>query len=79
MGSLLGAFYASLLIGLIQTFFVAMNASVGDLLNGIGMNVDPYGEITGITLASLAPMTPFILLVLILIFRPRGLMGELEP
>ncbi|MBQ26199.1 branched-chain amino acid ABC transporter permease [Alcanivorax sp.] len=79
MGSLLGAFYASLLIGLIQTFFVAMDASVGDLLNGIGMNVDPYGEITGITLASMAPMTPFILLVLILIFRPRGLMGELEP
>lgn len=79
MGSLLGAFYASLLIGLIQTFFVAMDASIADILNAFGMNVDPYGEVTGITLASLAPMTPFILLVLILIFRPRGLMGELEP
>lgn len=79
MGSLLGAFYASLLIGLLQTFFVAINASIGDILNALGMNVDPYGELTGITLANLAPMTPFILLVLILIFRPRGLMGELEP
>ncbi|ASK33553.1 branched-chain amino acid ABC transporter permease [Alloalcanivorax mobilis] len=79
MGSLPGAFYASLLIGLLQTFFVAIDASIGDILNGIGMNVDPYGEVTGITLANLAPMTPFILLVLILIFRPRGLMGELEP
>ncbi|HCI10524.1 MAG TPA: branched-chain amino acid ABC transporter permease, partial [Alcanivorax sp.] len=79
MGSLIGAFYASLLIGLIQTFFVAIDASIADILNAFGMNVDPYGEVTGITLASLAPMTPFILLVLILIFRPRGLMGELEP
>ncbi|MBL7249304.1 branched-chain amino acid ABC transporter permease [Alloalcanivorax sp. C16-2] len=79
MGSLLGAFYASLLIGLVQTFFVALDVSIGDLLNGLGFAVDPYGEVTGITLASIAPMTPFILLVLILIFRPRGLMGELEP
>lgn len=79
MGSLQGAFYASLLIGLIQTFFVAVNASVADLVNALGANLDPYGELGRISLATLAPMTPFILLVLILIFRPRGLMGELEP
>lgn len=78
MGSLLGAFYASLLIGLLQTFFVALNVSFGDMLNAIGIAVDPYGEIGRITLANLAPMTPFILMVLILIFRPRGLMGELD-
>ena len=79
MGSLQGAFYASLLIGLIQTFFVAIDASVADLVNAMGANLDPYGELGRISLATLAPMTPFILLVLILIFRPRGLMGELEP
>lgn len=79
MGSLIGAFYASLLIGLVQTFFVALDVSIGDILNTLGWAVDPYGEVTGITLAAIAPMTPFILLVLILIFRPRGLMGELEP
>ncbi|HCE39919.1 branched-chain amino acid ABC transporter permease [Alloalcanivorax profundimaris] len=79
MGSLQGAFYASLLIGLIQTFFVAVNASVADVVNAMGANLDPYGELGRISLATLAPMTPFILLVLILIFRPRGLMGELEP
>ncbi len=79
MGSLQGAFYASLLIGLIQTFFVAVNASVADVFNAMGANLDPYGELGRISLATLAPMTPFILLVLILIFRPRGLMGELEP
>tara|TARA_R110001606_G_scaffold8833_2_gene38780 strand:+ start:1762 stop:2706 length:945 start_codon:yes stop_codon:yes gene_type:complete len=78
MGSLPGAFYASLLIGLLQTFFVAIDVSIGEMLNTVGFSVDPYGEVTGITLANIAPMTPFILLVLILIFRPRGLMGELE-
>lgn len=79
MGSLPGAFYASLLIGLLQTFFVAIDASVADILGIFGLQIDPYGEVARITLANLAPMTPFILLVLMLIFRPRGLMGELEP
>lgn len=78
MGSLAGAFYASLLIGLLQTFFVAIDTSIGQILNAIGIHVGLYGEVTGITLATLAPVTPFILLVLILIFRPRGLMGEVE-
>ena len=78
MGSLVGAFYASLLIGLLQTFFVAIDTSIGQMLNAIGIHVSLYGEFTGITLANIAPVTPFILLVLILIFRPRGLMGELE-
>ena len=78
MGSLAGAFYASLLIGLLQTFFVAIDTSIGQILNAIGIHVGLYGEFTGITLANIAPVTPFILLVLILIFRPRGLMGEVE-
>lgn len=78
MGSLLGAFYASLLIGLVQTFFVAFNWSVGDMASAIGLGLDPSGELARITLSTLAPMTPFILMVLILIFRPRGLMGELD-
>lgn len=78
MGSLMGAFYASLLIGLIQTFFVAFNWSLGTMLGAIGLHLDPSGELARITLSSLAPLTPYILMVLILIFRPRGLMGEVE-
>lgn len=78
MGSLPGAFYASLLIGLVQTYFVAFNWSFGSMLNAVGLDVDPSGEFTSITLSNLAPLTPFILMVLILIFRPRGLMGELD-
>lgn len=78
MGSLMGAFYASLLIGLTQTFFVAFNLSFGAMLSAIGLDVDPSGEIARITLSSLAPLTPYILLILFMIFRPRGLKGELE-
>jgi branched-chain amino acid transport system permease protein len=50
IGSLGGAFLASLLIGLMQTFAVGLNVSV-------------------------APILPYLLLVLVLIFRPRGLLG----
>ena len=53
IGSLAGAFLASLLIGLLQTFAVAMD--------GIA--------------AQLAPILPYLLLVLMLIFRPQGLLG----
>jgi branched-chain amino acid transport system permease protein len=78
MGSVLGAFYASLLIGLIQTFFVALPVSIGGILNSAGIPIDPYGELGRITLASIGPLTPYVLMVLMLIFRPRGLMGEYE-
>ena len=53
IGSLAGAFLASLLIGLLQTFAVAMD--------GIA--------------AQVAPILPYLLLVLMLIFRPQGLLG----
>ncbi|MEQ8651999.1 MAG: branched-chain amino acid ABC transporter permease [Kiloniellales bacterium] len=78
MGSLTGAFVASILIGLLQTFAIAIDASLADLFALVGIQLDPKGELTGITLAQIAPMLPFILLVLILIFRPRGLMGARE-
>ena len=53
IGSLAGAFLASLLIGLVQTFAVAMD--------GIA--------------AQAAPILPYLLLVLMLVFRPQGLLG----
>ena len=39
LGSLPGAFIASLLIGLIQTFAVAVNVSVADVLGGLGITL----------------------------------------
>ena len=76
MGSLAGAFAASLLIGLTQTFAVAVNASLGDVLRPLGLAA--HGDLARITLAQVAPMLPFLLLVLILIVRPRGLLGVRE-
>ncbi|WP_298495343.1 branched-chain amino acid ABC transporter permease [uncultured Maritimibacter sp.] len=76
IGSLEGAFLASLLIGLLQNFAVGINASFADIFGFLGLT--EAMEVGQINISSLGPMLPFLLLVLILIFRPRGLMGEKE-
>ena len=81
LGSLAGAFVASLLIGLVQTFAVSINLSVADVLGGIGVAAPASGvlsDVWTVTVAQLAPIIPYLLLVLILIFRPVGLMGTRE-
>jgi branched-chain amino acid transport system permease protein len=79
MGSLAGAFVASLLIGVIQTFAVALDYSVGGLLGGLGIKIgEGSHSLLGLTLAQVAPILPYLFLVLILIFRPKGLMGTRE-
>ncbi|HVW54432.1 MAG TPA: branched-chain amino acid ABC transporter permease [Rhizobiaceae bacterium] len=81
LGSLGGAFIASLLIGLLQTFAVASNMSLADLFGGLdpgGTAAVYFGDIWSVTVAQVAPIMPYLLLVLILIFRPRGLMGTRE-
>jgi branched-chain amino acid transport system permease protein len=81
MGSLIGAFIASLLIGAIQTFSVAIDLSFVDVVSALGINVDPdsfwYGGLS-ITISQTAPVLPYLLMVLMLIIRPRGLMGTRE-
>jgi len=81
LGSLWGAFLASLLIGLVQTFAVSINLSVADVLGGVGVAPPAGGvlsDIWSVTVAQLAPIIPYLLLVLILIFRPTGLLGTRE-
>ena len=76
LGSLSGAFIASLLIGLVQTYAVAINASMADVL---GPDIAAYlGDLGRVTVAQIAPVIPYLLLVLVLIFRPKGLMGTRE-
>jgi branched-chain amino acid transport system permease protein len=78
LGSLGGAFAASLLIGLVQTFAVAINASLADLFRPLGISVGPggfLGDIWNVSVAQIAPILPYLLLVLILVFRPTGLLG----
>ena len=79
LGSLPGAFVASLLIGLVQTFAVALNVSVADVLAHVGLHLTRDslgGDLWMATVAQVAPIIPYLLLVLVLIFRPHGLMGN---
>jgi branched-chain amino acid transport system permease protein len=81
MGSLAGAFLASLLIGIIQTFAVALDYSGVSALQGLGMNITPenFGyPLLSLTISQVAPILPYLFLVLILIFRPKGLLGTRE-
>ena len=81
MGSLAGAFIASLLIGLLQTLPLTVDSSLADLINSLGgsvTNKSAWWPLARITLAQAAPILPHLLLVLILIVRPRGLMGTRE-
>jgi branched-chain amino acid transport system permease protein len=79
LGSLPGALIASLLIGLIQTFAVAVNVSLADMLGHFGFTLTRDsigGDLWMATVAQVAPIIPYMLLVLVLIFRPKGLMGD---
>ncbi|HMO45889.1 MAG TPA: branched-chain amino acid ABC transporter permease [Rubrivivax sp.] len=81
MGSLAGAFLASLLIGVIQTFAVALDYSLLGLVQSVGLQPGPAladNTLLKMTVSQVAPILPFLFLVLILIFRPRGLLGTRE-
>ena len=81
LGSLGGALIASLLIGWLQTFAIAIDVSVTDLLAlfGIAFDADHWlRDLWTLRLPQIAPILPYLLLVLILIFRPTGLMGRRE-
>ena len=81
LGSLGGALVASLLIGWLQTFAIAIDVSVTDFLNlfGIAFDADHWlRDLWTLRLPQIAPILPYLLLVLILIFRPTGLMGRRE-
>jgi branched-chain amino acid transport system permease protein len=81
LGSLQGAFIAALLIGLIQTFAVALNFSMADIVAPLGITLTRDsigGDLWMVTVAQVAPIIPYLLLVLVLIFRPKGLMGSRE-
>ncbi len=79
MGSLGGALLASLLIGVLQTFAVALDFSMLHALAAVGVSVDvhaPGYSVLQLTISQVAPILPYLLLVLILIFRPKGLLGK---
>ncbi|MDR3099455.1 MAG: branched-chain amino acid ABC transporter permease [Paraburkholderia sp.] len=74
LGSLSGAFVASLAVGLLQTFAVSSDVSLGGLAAHLGMTLAPAWR--GLTLAQIAPLLPYLLLVAMLAVRPQGLFGQ---
>ena len=81
LGSLFGAFVASLLIGLLQSYAIASNVGMPNLLALLGVSFDrdhPLTDLWTLTLPQIAPILPFLLLVLVMIFRPTGLFGKRE-
>ncbi|MEN9780047.1 MAG: branched-chain amino acid ABC transporter permease [Burkholderiaceae bacterium] len=81
MGSLSGAFLASVLIGVIQTFAVGIDASFVSAAKAIGWEItrETFGyALWKLKISQVAPILPYVLLILILIFRPKGLLGTRE-
>jgi branched-chain amino acid transport system permease protein len=78
LGSLNGALVASLFIGIMQTTAVSYDVSMNDLLTVMGVNVDfdsAWRSLVDLTVAQISPILPYLLLVVMLIVRPRGLFG----
>jgi branched-chain amino acid transport system permease protein len=81
IGSLSGAFVASLLIGVIQTFAVGIDSSLMGAAASVGLNVtdQTFGyALWKLKISQVAPILPYLFLVLVLIFRPKGLLGTRE-
>jgi branched-chain amino acid transport system permease protein len=81
MGSLSGAFVASLLIGIVQTYAVGIDASLVGAAQSAGLDITPdtFGyAVWKLKISQVAPILPYMFLVLILVFRPKGLLGTRE-
>jgi len=64
LGSLGGALLASLLVGVLQTVFISLDVSLAPLLP--------------LKLSELGALLPYVLMIVVLLFKPTGLMGRRE-
>ena len=81
MGSLAGAFVASIGLGVIESFAIGSDRSLLDLFAwaNVAVTHETFGyAIYSVKVSQVAAILPYLLLVLILIFRPRGLLGTRE-
>src|SRR5262252_5812093 len=78
LGSLAGCFLASLIMGLVQTYAVVLDVSFADLLARLGFQVTastPLAEVLTMPLPRVGALLPYLMLILVLLIKPRGLMG----
>jgi branched-chain amino acid transport system permease protein len=78
LGSLEGAMLASLLIGIVTSMAVAVDATLADAFALVGWRAwaEGVGGLLTLKVSSLAATIPFALMLLILLVRPSGLLGE---
>lgn len=82
LGSLWGALVASLLIGWITTFAATYNVAMADILVFLGfeqpvdLSESAWRDLWSLTLPQIGPILPYLLMILILVFRPYGLFGK---
>ena len=78
LGSLGGAVIASLAIGILTNMAISYDISFKTYFIALGVSPEAVGvgqDLIAMTSGSIAPILPYLLLVLMLIFRPRGLFG----
>jgi branched-chain amino acid transport system permease protein len=78
LGSLEGAFLASMIIGLSTSFVVGINWCLADVfgLVGMGERFRSMGGVFTVELNSVAGLLPYAFMLIILVVRPAGLLGE---
>ncbi len=76
LGSIKGAFLGAMAVGLLQTLLIAVDLRLADLLPaGAASALD---AIAAIKVSQVAPIAPYLLMVGMLLARPRGLYGTRE-
>ena len=75
------AIIASVGLGVIDSFAVGSDSSLADMARAVGLTMTPdtFGYVVwSVKMSQVAAILPYLLLVLILIFRPKGLFGTRE-
>lgn len=78
LGSLEGALIASLLIGIFTTAAVGIDWSLADSLGHFGLKAwaQSVGGPLTIPVSAMAASIPYVIMLLVLLIRPSGIMGE---
>lgn len=78
LGSLKGSLLASLLIGLFSSFAVGLDWSLAGLFSLVGLAdwAQGVGGLLTTQVSSISGTIPFVLMLLVLLVRPAGLLGD---
>lgn len=78
LGSLQGSLFASILIGVFTSFAIGLDWTLAGMLDlvGLGEMARSAGGIFLLKLSELSGTVPFVLMLIVLLVRPAGLMGE---